>query len=87
MEEYIHKEHDGPDAEIVNKIKELLDTRVRPAVAQDRGDITFHGNESGIANVIYDYFKLCRAAIVAGDYVLRDEQSAIIKQKDISKNK
>ena len=43
-----HMEHDGPDAEIVNKIKELLDTRVRPAVAQDGGDITFHGYESGI---------------------------------------
>ena len=39
------------------------------------------GNEPGIANVIYDAFKLGRAAIVAGDYVLRDEQSAIIKQK------
>ena len=38
-----HAEHDGPDSEIVNKIKELLDTRVRPAVAQDGGDITFHG--------------------------------------------
>ena len=44
----IHAEHDGPDLEIVNKIKELLDTRVRPAVAQDGGDITFHGYESGI---------------------------------------
>ena len=36
------------DAEIVAQIKELLDTRVRPAVAQDGGDIIFHGYESGI---------------------------------------
>jgi Fe-S cluster biogenesis protein NfuA len=43
-----HSEHDGPDAEIVNQIKELLDTRVRPAVAQDGGDITFHGFERGV---------------------------------------
>ncbi len=43
-----HAEHDGPDAEIVVQIKELLDTRVRPAVAQDGGDITFHGFESGV---------------------------------------
>ena len=43
-----HVIHNGPDAEIVNKIKELLDTRVRPAVAQDGGDITFHGYQSGI---------------------------------------
>ena len=43
-----HAEHDGPDGEIVNQIKELLDTRVRPAVAQDGGDIVFHGFERGI---------------------------------------
>jgi Fe-S cluster biogenesis protein NfuA len=40
--------HDSEDAEIVNQIKELLDSRVRPAVAQDGGDITFHGFEKGI---------------------------------------
>ena len=43
-----HADHDGPDAEIVNQIKELLDTRVRPAVAQDGGDITFHGFDRGV---------------------------------------
>lgn len=43
-----HAEHDGPDGEIVVQIKELLDTRVRPAVAQDGGDITFHGFERGV---------------------------------------
>ncbi|MCK0143082.1 NifU family protein [Aliiroseovarius sp. F20344] len=43
-----HAEHDGEDGEIVEQIKELLDTRVRPAVAQDGGDITFHGFDRGI---------------------------------------
>lgn len=43
-----HAEHDGEDAEIVGQIKELLDTRVRPAVAQDGGDITFHGFDRGV---------------------------------------
>jgi len=43
-----HAEHEGPDTEIVDQIKELLDTRVRPAVAQDGGDITFHGYERGV---------------------------------------
>lgn len=33
--------YDGPDAEIVAEIMELIETRVRPAVAQDGGDITF----------------------------------------------
>ena len=43
-----HVDHDGPDSEIVDQIKDLLDTRVRPAVAQDGGDITFHGFDRGI---------------------------------------
>lgn len=43
-----HAEHDGPNKELVDQIKELLDTRVRPAVAQDGGDITFHGFEDGV---------------------------------------
>jgi Fe-S cluster biogenesis protein NfuA len=43
-----HAAHDGPDAAIVGQIKELLDTRVRPAVAQDGGDITFHGFDRGV---------------------------------------
>ena len=36
------------DEETVKTIKELLETRVRPAVAQDGGDITFQGYRDGI---------------------------------------
>lgn len=36
------------DSEIVVQIKELLDTRIRPAVAQDGGDIAFESFEDGI---------------------------------------
>ena len=36
------------DADLVKTIKELLDSRVRPAVAQDGGDITFKGFKEGI---------------------------------------
>lgn len=43
-----HAEHTGEDGEVVGQIKELLDTRVRPAVAQDGGDITFHGFDRGV---------------------------------------
>ncbi len=39
---------DEDDDDIVVQIKELLDTRVRPAVAQDGGDILFHGFVDGI---------------------------------------
>ena len=40
--------YDPADADVVATIKELLDTRVRPAVAQDGGDITFHGFRDGV---------------------------------------
>jgi len=39
---------DDEDDEIVSQIKELLETRVRPAVAQDGGDIIFHDFEDGV---------------------------------------
>ena len=41
----------GPDAEIIGAIKQLLDTRVRPAVAQDGGDIVFHGYRDGVVSL------------------------------------
>ena len=43
-----HEIHEGPDGEIIRKITDLLDTRVRPAVAQDGGDITFQSFQEGI---------------------------------------
>jgi Fe-S cluster biogenesis protein NfuA len=41
------------DAEVVEQIKELLDTRVRPAVAGDGGDIIFRGydGKTGIVSL------------------------------------
>ena len=36
------------DSEIVKQIKELLDTRVRPAVAMDGGDIIYNNFEDGV---------------------------------------
>jgi Fe-S cluster biogenesis protein NfuA len=39
---------DESDAETVATIKELIETRVRPAVANDGGDITFRGYKEGI---------------------------------------
>ena len=37
--------------ETVNKINELLDTKVRPAVARDGGDITFKSFKNGVVTV------------------------------------
>ena len=39
------------DREIVDQIKELLDTRVRPAVAGDGGDIVFRGYREGVVKL------------------------------------
>ncbi|KAF0183070.1 MAG: NifU family protein [Hyphomonadaceae bacterium] len=45
--------YEGEAAEIVDQIKELIDTRVRPAVAQDGGDITFHSwdHDAGVVKL------------------------------------
>ena len=40
-------EEDPADADIIDQIKELIETRVRPAVAQDGGDIAYHGYKDG----------------------------------------
>lgn len=39
------------DSDLIKQIKELIETRVRPAVAQDGGDIIFHGFEDGIVQL------------------------------------
>ena len=42
---------DEVEDEIVTQIKQLLDTRVRPAVAMDGGDIVFQGFDDGIVTL------------------------------------
>jgi Fe-S cluster biogenesis protein NfuA len=42
------EDFDEADSATVATIKDLLETRVRPAVAQDGGDITFHGFREGV---------------------------------------
>jgi NFU1 iron-sulfur cluster scaffold homolog, mitochondrial len=45
--------YEGDAAEIVEQIRELIETRVRPAVAKDGGDITFHSweHDSGLVRL------------------------------------
>jgi Fe-S cluster biogenesis protein NfuA len=40
--------YDAADSETVATIKDLIETRVRPAVANDGGDITFRGFKDGV---------------------------------------
>lgn len=39
------------DSDVVKQIKELIETKVRPAVAQDGGDIIYHGFENGVVKL------------------------------------
>ena len=39
---------DPADADIVGQIRDLIDTRVRPAVANDGGDIVYRGFQKGV---------------------------------------
>lgn len=44
-----HSDHEeGENAELIVQIKELLDTRIRPSVANDGGDIVFRRFEDGV---------------------------------------
>ncbi len=55
----LEKESDNPQEkesskdsnEVINKIKEVLDSKVRPAVARDGGDITFKSFKDGVVTV------------------------------------
>ena len=53
--EYVRQDdghaEDVTDSETVQQIKQLLDTRVRPAVAMDGGDIVFQDFEDGIVTL------------------------------------
>jgi len=46
------EQYTGDDAELVGKIKQLLDKYVRPAVEMDGGNIKFHSFDKGVVNVI-----------------------------------
>ena len=49
----VEESYDAADAEVVAQIKELIETRVHPAVAQDGGDIIFKrfDSDSGIVSL------------------------------------
>ena len=46
-----NEENSDTDNEIVSKIIEVLDTKIRPAVARDGGDIKFKSFENGVVKV------------------------------------
>ena len=50
-DDFLDEDVDPADQEDVDQIKELLDARVRPAVAGDGGDIVFRGYRDGIVRL------------------------------------
>lgn len=50
--------YDENDSEVVGMIKELLETRIRPAIQEDGGDIEFRGFDNG--NVLLKLRGACR---------------------------
>ena len=65
-------EEDPADADIIDQIKELIETRVRPAVAQDGGDIVYKGY--GRAAVSVDARRLLGLPVVDRDPEARDRK-------------
>ncbi|HMQ08933.1 MAG TPA: NifU family protein [Saprospiraceae bacterium] len=51
-QDYLLSQYSGDDATIVKKIKELIDTYVKPAVEMDGGNIEFKSYEDGIVTVV-----------------------------------
>lgn len=45
------EDYSDDEQQIVDTIKELIETRVRPAVAQDGGDIIFHSFKDGVVHL------------------------------------
>ena len=49
--EIVSKSKSDQSNDTINKIIEILDSKVRPAVARDGGDITFKSFENGVVTV------------------------------------
>jgi Fe-S cluster biogenesis protein NfuA len=63
--------YNAEDEEIVSQIKELLDTRVRPAVAQDGGDIIFKGYD-GSSGIVFLHLQGACAGCPSSTMTLRN---------------
>ena len=51
VQKFVKKKDSDQSDEVINKINEVLDEKIRPAVARDGGDITFKSFKDGIVTV------------------------------------
>ena len=75
-EDAASEDYHESDAETVATIKELLETRIRPAVAQDGGDITFRSFQDGI---VYLHMKGACAGCPSSTATLRHGIQNLLK--------
>ncbi|MEM1104941.1 MAG: NifU family protein [Pseudomonadota bacterium] len=71
-------EYAGEAAEIVAEIRELIDTRVRPAVAQDGGDIVFDRFESD-TGIVHLHMRGACAGCPSSTYTLKQGIENMLK--------
>lgn len=75
-DEDVDGNYDPADEDTVSTIKELIETRVRPAVAQDGGDITFSGFREG---VVYLHMRGACAGCPSSTATLRNGIENLLK--------
>jgi Fe-S cluster biogenesis protein NfuA len=68
----------GEESEVVEQIKELIETRVRPAVAQDGGDIVFRGFDQG-SGVVFLHLRGSCAGCPSSTMTLRNGIEAMLR--------
>ena len=73
--------HAGPNSEIEQKIRAILDAEIRPAVAMDGGDITFYGYENGIVTLhLQGSCSSCPSAIMTLKMGVENRLKALIPE-------
>lgn len=71
-------EYEGETAEIVGEIRELIETRVRPAVAQDGGDIIFQRFEAE-TGIVHLHMRGACAGCPSSTYTLKQGIENMLK--------
>lgn len=69
---------DEADSDVVAQIKDLIETRVRPAVAQDGGDIVYHGFDAA-SGVVFLHMRGSCAGCPSATMTLRNGIENLLK--------
>ncbi|CAH6719342.1 nifU-like protein, mitochondrial [[Candida] jaroonii] len=67
LDETLRQENDENDSEIVSMIKELIETRIRPAIQDDGGDIEYKGFDEETGKVFLKLQGACKSCASSED--------------------